>query len=218
MVGGLEVRQTRRFALVAVLVFLLEEFIGAWVMGWEMKNPSSSFSPLGQASVVFTHWIMPLLAIYLLERRDYRSLGLVIPPKHHWRYAVYAMAAFVLPAAFVGVDRELLVEFADQAIYIGLAEEVFFRGYMQTRLSEWLGRWKGLLASAVLFSLAHFVSRVAQQGFAYPQRLVQVSLETLIGGLIFGLIYMRSGSVIPVSILHMSTNMYLGRIINLFGG
>jgi membrane protease YdiL (CAAX protease family) len=47
---------------------------------------------------------------------------------------------------------------------------------------------------------------------------VQVSLETLIGGLIFGLIYMRSGSVIPVSILHMSTNMYLGRIINLFGG
>jgi membrane protease YdiL (CAAX protease family) len=108
-----------------------------------------------------------------------------------------------------------MIEFVEQVVYIGLAEEFFFRGYVAGRLINWLGSGKGILGSAAIFALAHFVSRVSQGGFRYPMRLAEVCLQTLIGGLLLGYIYWRSKNIYPGAILHIAGNLYIGRVIDL---
>ena len=81
---------------------------------------------------------------------------------------------------------------------------------------SWIGDARGLLGSAVIFALAHFVSGVGQLGFRYPMHLAEVCLRTLAGGLLLGYVYLRSKNIYPGSILHISGNMYVGRIIEVF--
>lgn len=45
------------------------------------------------------------------------------------------------------------------ACVIGPAEELFWRGFVQRRLSERLGRWSGAAAAAALYAGAHVVTR-----------------------------------------------------------
>jgi membrane protease YdiL (CAAX protease family) len=116
-----------------------------------------------------------------------------------------------------GIDRALILEFVEQIVYIGVAEEVFSRGYLMARLCDWLGRWKGLILNALLFGLAHVISRLAQYGLLYPDRLFFVFTQTFASGIILGLIYLRSGNIIPGVIFHTSTNAYLPRLVAMLG-
>jgi membrane protease YdiL (CAAX protease family) len=131
------------------------------------------------------------------------------------RYALYAVVGLVLPALVFGADRALLLEFVEQVAYIGVAEEVFSRGYLMSRLCDWLGKRKGLLLSALVFGLAHVVSRLAQHGLRYPDRLAILFVQTFAGGLLLGYIYLRARSIVPGAILHTSMNAYLPRLITL---
>jgi membrane protease YdiL (CAAX protease family) len=40
-------------------------------------------------------------------------------------------------------------------VYIGVAEELFFRGYLMGRFCEWLGDRRGLLLNAIVSSSAN---------------------------------------------------------------
>ncbi len=79
------------------------------------------------------------------------------------------------------------------ALGISLAEETIFRGYVQLRLSWWMGRWAGIAVTAGLFALWHV-----------PAWLNQVPLETglliagltFIQGLVLGWVMSKSGHVI----------------------
>lgn len=65
------------------------------------------------------------------------ALGLFVGRELYARYALYVVVGLVLPALVFGVDRALLLEFAEQVTYIGVAEEVFSRGYLMRRLCDW---------------------------------------------------------------------------------
>jgi membrane protease YdiL (CAAX protease family) len=208
----------RRFALLALGVWLLEEVVSSSIFvmrrtaAWLQEIPS-----IPVATFIF-FWIVPLVVVYAYERRDARVLGLWIRPGHTARYGLYALGGLVLPAFFLGVDRSLALEFLEQITYIGLAEEVFARGYLQGRLSDWLGRWRGLLIAALLFGLGHLTSLVAQHGFRYPLQDLSMAGQTAIGGLLLGYVYSRSRSIIPAGIIHVAGNLYLGRAMGLLGG
>ncbi len=79
------------------------------------------------------------------------------------------------------------------AIGIGLAEETIFRGYIQPRLSWWLGEWAGIGLTALLFTLWHvpaWFNRIPLE-----TGLI-VSGMTLIHGLVLGWIMRTSKNVI----------------------
>lgn len=81
------------------------------------------------------------------------------------------------------------------ALLSGVAEEVFFRGLLQNLLISWLGPL-GLFLQALLFAILHPAPR---QAFAYP-------LYTGLAGLLFGLAYLFTGSLLPGILAHFLHN------------
>ncbi|MCD6415623.1 MAG: CPBP family intramembrane metalloprotease [Planctomycetes bacterium] len=93
-----------------------------------------------------------------------------------------------------------------QFAYVALAEELFFRGYVQTSIMDWLaqvapgrlGLWglAAILISSTLFSLAH----VATVGSA-------TAAIVFFPGLIFGWLRARTDSLLAPILLHATANV-----------
>ncbi|MEN2982959.1 MAG: CPBP family glutamic-type intramembrane protease [Thermus sp.] len=81
------------------------------------------------------------------------------------------------------------------ALLSGVAEEVFFRGLLQSLLVGWWGLG-GLFLQALLFALLHPAPR---QAFAYP-------LYTGLAGLLLGGAYLLTGSLLPGILAHVAHN------------
>ena len=81
------------------------------------------------------------------------------------------------------------------ALAAALGEEVFFRGFLQSLLVARLGGL-GLLAQALLFALLH---PAPLRAYAYP-------LYTALAGLLFGLAYLYTGSLVPGVLAHFLHN------------
>lgn len=92
-----------------------------------------------------------------------------------------------------------------QLLLISLPEEFFFRGYLQGRLNQALGKkWKflaaeigpGLFIAAALFALAHFAFQ------PYPDRLL-----VFFPALVFGWLREKTDSLIAPVLFHFSSNL-----------
>lgn len=161
---------------------------------------------------VLFNWVAPFIIVYRVEKRGIRSLGLQIRRERLFPYSLLVFLGFFLPALFVKVDLGLFMEFAEQLAYIGLAEEFFFRGYLMTRFCDWLGEFRGLMLNAVIFGLTHIVSLIGRYGFDYFVGSLTTGFQTFMGGLLLGYIYLKSGDIVPSSIVHISLNAYLSRL------
>ncbi|MGD2147143.1 MAG: CPBP family intramembrane metalloprotease [Anaerolineae bacterium] len=211
----------RRNAHVALAALLPAGIIGSLLFILRRRISYLQGFPAVPVGTALTHWLMPILIVLFVEKpRDgetWAALGLTVKRERVGAFAILALFCLVLPACIVGVDRGLLLEFFEQVVYIGVAEEVFFRGYLTERLCQWLGNLRGLLLGGIIFGLAHIVSRVSQHGLAYPRQDALLGLQTSLGGLLFGFIYLRSRSIVPGAILHLATNAYIGRFAEMLG-
>ncbi|HSN97812.1 MAG TPA: CPBP family intramembrane glutamic endopeptidase [Candidatus Nanopelagicales bacterium] len=118
----------------------------------------------------------------------------------------YLAATGQPPEALVAQKSDWMTEFSalpgvlivPVAVFVGLYEEVLFRGFLQSRLLLVFGRFSRTRAvavvtmSAVLFAVGH-----AYQG------LIGV-LQTLVVGLILGAATLRWGSVWPAIVAHVT--------------
>ena len=129
-------KHRRRFALIALAVFALAEVVTCGLFLLRRYVQSLRGIPAVPVVTAFFFWIVPLLIVYLVEKRGASYLGLVVPKERYVRYALYTVVGLVVPAALVGVDRNLMTELIEQLFYIGLAEEVFNRGYLMRRLCD----------------------------------------------------------------------------------
>lgn len=83
----------------------------------------------------------------------------------------------------------------DNLFFICLAEEALYRGYLQRRLSLFLGTEAGLLASAAIYGLSH----LAEGG-------VMVIIASILG-IILGLAWMWSGRLWVPTLFHFVFNL-----------
>jgi len=86
-------------------------------------------------------------------------------------------------------------------VLIGPCEELFFRGFIQGTFTAWKGPVAGLIAGSILFGLAHF-----------DPTLWFRTIPTALLGLIYGALYARRKSIIPVAIAH-SINDTIGFVL-----
>lgn len=82
-------------------------------------------------------------------------------------------------------------------------QELFLRGWLQPRFERALGRWLGLLATAISFTLWHFTPPFE----GTPTSSIAVTsvggaLTTLGMGLVFGYIFQRTGNIVAPWLAH----------------
>lgn len=99
-----------------------------------------------------------------------------------------------------GLFPGALTRFALLAAAIGAAEELFYRGYILGRL-----QFLGTTWAVVLSAVAHTAYKCAL--FARPQpgietNFLSLGAATLLGGMVFGLLRVRAGSVWPAVVAH----------------
>jgi membrane protease YdiL (CAAX protease family) len=99
-----------------------------------------------------------------------------------------------------GLNRNHFWAFWQFAV-VGFSEEFAFRGYLQTRLCAWLGRWQGWLAASVMMALLHIPQRVVMSGldgttaFLSAASLIPISLW-------MGFLMLRTDNIVAPAILH----------------
>ena len=207
--------EARRFVMLALLVYVIDRIVVSLIFIYDGHVPFLQRIPAIPFTGFVFSWILPILITYCIEKRDARYLGLAVPREKFRVYAIYALIGLILPALFVRSNGSLAVDFIEQIVYIGVAEEIFSRGYLMTRFCGWLGNRKGLVLNAFIFGFSHIISRMSQHGFNYLFRDAMTGVQTFFGGLLLGFIYLRSKNIVPGSIFHVSTNVYIPRLLEL---
>jgi membrane protease YdiL (CAAX protease family) len=206
---------SRKFALIALSVFLIDRAITSLIWVYREHVPFLRNIPAIPITGVVFSWLLPIIIVYVVEKRDLSSLGLRVGREKYTVYALCTFVGLVLPIFVVGLNRGLIVEFVEQLVYIGVAEELFFRGYLMGRFCEWLGDRRGLLLNAIVFGSAHIISRLSQHGLKYPVYDALNGFQTFMGGLLLGYIYLKSGDIVIGTIFHVSTNAYISRLLKI---
>lgn len=197
---GPNISTKKSFALIALAVFIVAEIASTAKFILARGLPYYQVAILSSIEALIFWWFLPVLLVYGVERRDWRSLGLTIRREKRLAYLLGAVIALVLPAFLVGFDRALFIEFAEQVIYIGFAEELFYRGYILQRMCDWMGNLRGLLITSLLFGLGHILSRLAQQDLPEVEPASWLGFQTFLGGLLLGSIYLRARNIWPSAV------------------
>ena len=123
-------------------------------------------------------------------------------------YAAVTLALSLLPAAWMEdyiqasstLDGTGLIPFLAIALAAPLAEEVIFRGLIQSRLAHALPGWPAVVLSALLFALCH--GQPVWMGYAF------------VLGMVLGIMAWRTGSILPSILTHIVFNA-IGQVLSL---
>jgi membrane protease YdiL (CAAX protease family) len=108
------------------------------------------------------------------------------------------------------VVEEAIATFVTYAVFVGFGEEIIFRGYIQSRLNEAFGcpysffgvqyGW-GVVIASFLFGLTHvgLLTMLLGQSSSITWAW---GLWTFFGGLVFGFVREKSGSIVAPALLH----------------
>jgi membrane protease YdiL (CAAX protease family) len=88
---------------------------------------------------------------------------------------------------------------------VGFGEEFAFRGFLQTRLASWLGRWWGWVLAAVLMALAHVVQRMTVWGLS-PLEALLSSASLIPISLFQGYLMLRTENLVAPGLVHTFAN------------
>ena len=86
----------------------------------------------------------------------------------------------------------LILTFISICILTPISEELLFRGYILDALNRLHGKWPAIIISSIIFGMVHFDP-------------FTMGMAT-IGGVIYGWIRMRTGSLVPVIVAHAMWN------------
>ena len=86
--------------------------------------------------------------------------------------------------------------------FVGLGEELLFRGLIQQNLVKAFGRWWGLFGAALLFAVMHLTWRsIPELGFVF------------VAGLALGALYLKSKSLVAPILAHATGNVLLVAVL-----
>ncbi len=176
---------------------------------------------------------LPVLALVVMDRTRLSRLHDALAWRWNgWRTAAWGVMGIVLgfillfpvvnwlvgstPFSYGGGvgpitlrDWPLLVLVLALLLVTTLGEEVMFRGYIQTELTQRYGSVVGLLGAALLFSLRHTPADLYWGSGAPAIEWVSHVMQLAGGALVFGWIRHRSQSTISTWIMHLLGWIYV---------
>jgi len=149
-----------------------------------------------------------LLALGLVATRKNDSVAVKPGPL---AYSFVSAARYALVGADASLDWGMIAStLVFQFFFAGFGEEILFRGYIQGRLNEDLGRpWRlrgvsfgpGLLISAALFGVLHLFNPFNPFTGSYDLA-VWWAITSSVSGLLFGFVREKTGTVLSASLAH----------------
>ncbi|MCC8366473.1 CPBP family intramembrane metalloprotease [Xenorhabdus sp. PB61.4] len=132
----------------------------------------------------------------------FRCNPVVNAPAHGWAFLIAAIPALLGLATTLGglaVELHLPGWFpafvVANILFVSLAEEALFRGYIQQKLSQWMNPYFALIITSLLFGAAHFAGGGLLMAFA------------TLAGLIYGIAWMWSGRLWVAVGFHFTLNV-----------
>lgn len=213
-------------AVLLYLVFYAIAFTG-FGMSWARQafppGPEQETLVLGLKLVM--HVVLPALLLIVMGAKLGPITQLGLSRRKFWRTLI-VMGAIIL--ALVCVITPSLKEISDipptfdimiwaaplgylwMTLEAGVTEEFLFRAVVQTRFTAWLNSaWAGVFLTSVLFGLAHAPGLFMRGGPGVdgwstdPLQVIAHTIAVLSPmGLLFGLIYARTKSLLLVILLH----------------
>lgn len=163
--------------------------------------------------------ILALVFFHIYDKEiDLKDLGLTFQGSRKWIIigALIALPTgtveyYILrtePAAPFFTLPTLIRDFAYMLFFVGLAEEMLFRGLIQRDLQRVFGDGKGLFLAAYLFGVMHMTWRSVPELFF-----------TFFAGYLLGYIYTRSKNLMgPISLHAVNNTVLVGILPYLIGG
>jgi len=180
----------------------------------EAPGLEMGYTNLGDLVKQFLPLILMLLSVGIFIIRDGESLRSIgITSTNLWQSAVIGSVLVLITfylqhGDFLAVLESLKPRHGYSFVYfafVGFGEEILFRGYLQTRLIAWLGKWQGWLLASAVMAVVHFPQRILIGGmdpgdaFLNACGLIPVSL-------LFGFIMLKTRNVLAPGLLHTFTN------------
>jgi len=110
------------------------------------------------------------------------------------------LSTFISQASIEGYDvASFLSAMPFMILCVGISEEGFFRGYVQTSLEKFYTPKKAILTQAILFGGWHFIWNLSP---FKPLEMSQYILTTFFTGLLFGYFYQRTRNLVPLVVAH----------------
>lgn len=184
-------------------------WIGIYVVGLSLAD---SFSEkLGIAKLITTPLGIALSVFLLvwLHRHDFAKVSGLRAFRGSGRAYLWFIPLIVISSCnlWLGVDMQLSP--VETALYmlsmlcVGFLEEVIFRGFLYRAMRD-EGTRCAILISGLTFGIGHIVNLL--NGAEFLPTLLQICYATAIG-VLFTVIYHKSGSLVPCIISHCVVNM-----------
>lgn len=231
----MEVRAPRREGAIALgLVVLVTVFITWGLPAVRALSAPGWFAELGVLLAKVLVFVgLPVLLC--LSAGGY-TLSAVFDWRHglrgHWRPTLVLAGAVLLIQVALGRVRTelpalhpalptftvvLALAFLWLLIDVGAVEEIFFRGFLQSRLAAWSGsELVGLVAMAVLFGLAHAPGLYLRPGLMgeavgdHPSLLLAVGYSivfTSVTGFYLGVLWLRTRNLWVLAVVHAANDL-----------
>jgi membrane protease YdiL (CAAX protease family) len=117
-------------------------------------------------------------------------------------FIIWGLLAPYFEGGFTGFSSSLVYALILTTM-VGFSEEILFRGYVQTRLSAYGGRIKGLVFTSLLFAFWHFAAdyyHVASGDVLATLAWCSVRVPF---SLLFGYIMLKTQNIVPSAIFHL---------------
>jgi len=100
------------------------------------------------------------------------------------------------------LGQQLLIGIPLWILVISPFQEFFFRGWMQSGLTEALGKWWGLIISSACFTAWHYLSPIVDLA-TFPLLSTEGIISTFAAGLAFGYAFQMSKNIITPWLGHL---------------
>jgi len=215
----LKITNHKRSAIISLMVVLLTVIIMApfilifmkvFFIDWLKFNNINNNSTWEIINVIIALLqITPLIIITLIRKESFYSLG--ITKKNVLKSVLIGFISYIIYFAFMVMMKQYRFPFPTNSVFsllalvnwflVAFAEEVLFRGYLQTRLMEWLGNQRGLILTAFVFSLSHLFQRILIMDMNLSGAIVScIALFPV--ALFFGYLFSKCKNVVATTIFH----------------
>ncbi|MBE0433539.1 CPBP family intramembrane metalloprotease [candidate division WOR-3 bacterium] len=174
-------------------------------------------APVAMAAKYFAipAYILLLLAVFfLLRRRGFDRSYFGITARNLSRGMIIALilipatlaAEIMMRGGGLSVHKVSIHYIIDRLVwylvFVGLLEELFYRGYVQTTLERLLGPTRGLYLASLVMGFTHIFQRLFLRGQNLEAALISGLVIIPLGCLPWGYLFQRTRNIFPVVFLH----------------